>query len=132
MVLYIGDNCGEIVFDKLFLKTIAHPNVFFAVREKAVLNDATVDDAKRVGIDQFAQIITTGDDAPGAVWNRTSDEFKHIFEQAGVVISKGQGNLEGLLGVPRAVYSLLAVKCDVIAERIGAGKGEFVVMKMSN
>lgn len=128
-VLYIGDNCGEIVFDKLFLKTIAHPNVFFAVREKPVLNDATPDDAKRVGLDQFAHIITTGDDAPGVVWSSTSDEFKHIFERADVVISKGQGNLEGLIDVPRDIYFLLVVKCDVIAERIGVRKGEFVALK---
>lgn len=128
-VLYVGDNCGEIVFDKLFLNTIAHSNAYFAVRGAPVLNDATIEDAKMVGIDQLARIVTTGDDAPGAVWESTSEEFKDIFHRADVVISKGQGNLEGLIDVPHNIYFLLVTKCDLVGERVGTKTGEFIVKR---
>ena len=65
-LLYIGDNAGEIVLDRLFLETIDHPNAYFAVRGKPIINDATFEDAIIAGVDQRAKIITTGDDAPGA------------------------------------------------------------------
>jgi uncharacterized protein with ATP-grasp and redox domains len=126
-ILYIGDNCGEIVFDKLFVQTMNHPNIYFAVRGGAVINDATKDDAKMVGIDDCAKVITTGDDSPGAVWERCSEEFETIFKQSDVVIAKGQGNLEGLLDVKRNIYFLLVVKCNFVASIVGASIGEFVI-----
>lgn len=126
-VLYIGDNCGEIVLDELFVETLAHPNLYFAVRGAPVINDATLKDARMIGLDQKAHLITTGDDAPGAVWETVSDEFKDIFNKADVIISKGQGNLEGLLDIQAPIYFILVVKCDVIAKRLGAPKGGFVV-----
>ncbi|NOY76892.1 MAG: DUF89 family protein [Calditrichaeota bacterium] len=128
-VLYVGDNCGEIVLDKLFIETIHHPNILFAVRGRPVLNDATLEDAKRVGLDRLARIITTGDDAPGAVWETASAEFKNEFLNADVVISKGQGNLEGLIDAPRPVYFLLVIKCNLVAGRVGARTGDFVVKR---
>jgi uncharacterized protein with ATP-grasp and redox domains len=94
-ILYIGDNCGEIVLDRLFIETIKITNTYFAVRSGPVINDITIDDALMVGMDKIAKIITTGDNSPGAVWETTSNEFKQIFNKADVIISKGQGNLEG-------------------------------------
>jgi len=126
-LLYVGDNCGEIVMDKLFLEEIAHPNAYFAVRGQPAINDATLHDALEVGINKLAQIITTGDDAPGAVWETTSPEFKNIFLESDVIISKGQGNLEGLIDVNHNIYYLFVVKCDLIADRVGAKTGDFIV-----
>lgn len=128
-ILYIGDNCGEIVLDKLFLENIRVKNAYFAVRGGPVINDITTDDALMVGMDKIAQIITTGDNSPGVVWETTSDEFKQVFNRADVIISKGQGNLEGLIDVPGNIYFLFVSKCDLIAERVGAGKGDFIVKK---
>jgi len=128
-LLYIGDNCGEIVLDKLFLETIDLPNMYYAVRGGPVLNDVTIEDAKMVGIDEIAKIITTGDNAPGAVLEATSEEFNQIFDNSDLIIAKGQGNLEGLMGVYQNIYYLLVVKCDLIGNFIGAPKGEFVVKK---
>ena len=131
-VLYIGDNCGEIVFDKLFVETIAHPNLIYAVRGAPVINDATMDDAKYVGIDSVAKIISNGYDAPSTILEHCSDEFMDVFNHADVIISKGQGNLEGLLGkTNKEVYFLLMVKCDVIADVLGVNKGDFVVKKQN-
>jgi uncharacterized protein with ATP-grasp and redox domains len=128
-VLYVGDNCGEIVTDKLFIEALNHPSVYFAVRGGPVLNDATVADAQRVGMDHVAHIVTTGDDAPGAVWETASDDFKKVFLAADVVIAKGQGNLEGLIDVKHNIYFLLVIKCDLIAHQVGAKTGDFIVKK---
>ena len=128
-LLYIGDNCGEIVLDKLFLETITVPNKYFAVRGRPVLNDVTLEDAKMVGIDKIATIISTGDDSPGVVWEYTSNEFKDVFRKSDVIISKGQGNLEGLIDQPANIYFLLVIKCNFIAMRLGAQKGDFIIMK---
>jgi damage-control phosphatase, subfamily I len=126
-LLYIGDNCGEIVLDKVFLETMAHPNVYFAVRGAPAINDATIKDAQHLGIDQLATVITTGDDAPGAVWETVSQEFKDVFLASDVIISKGQGNLEGLIDVDHNIYFLYVAKCDLIAGRMGAHTGDFIV-----
>jgi len=129
-VLYLGDNCGEIVFDKLFIETIMHPNLIYAVRGVPVINDVTLEDAKYVGMDLVADVISNGYDAPSTLLEHCSTEFLEVFNRADVIISKGQGNLEGLLGkTQKEVYFLLMVKCEVIADVLGVKKGDFVVMK---
>jgi uncharacterized protein with ATP-grasp and redox domains len=132
-LLYIGDNCGEIVLDKLFLESIDVAEKTFAVRGGPVVNDITREDAERVGMERVARVVTTGDDSPGAVWERTSREFRRLFQEADVVISKGQGNLEGLMEVRHdQIYFLLVIKCDLIGERIGSANGSFIVRKGSS
>jgi damage-control phosphatase, subfamily I len=131
-LLYIGDNCGEIILDKLFIETIKVTNTYFAVRSGPVINDITIDDAVMVGIDKIAEIITTGDNAPGAVWESTSDDFKQVFNKSDIIISKGQGNLEGLIDVPGNIYFLFVSKCDLIAKWVGANTGDFIVKHSSN
>jgi len=129
-VLYLGDNCGEIVFDKLFIETIMHPNLIYAVRGVPVINDVTLEDAKYVEMDLVADVISNGYDAPSTLLEHCSTEFLEVFNRADVIISKGQGNLEGLLGkTQKEVYFLLMVKCEVIADVLGVKKGDFVVMK---
>jgi hypothetical protein len=131
-VLYLGDNSGEIVFDKLFIEILMHPNLFYAVRGAPVINDVTMDDAIYIGMDNVAYVISNGYDAPSTILEHCSTEFKDVFEMADVIISKGQGNLEGLLGkTDKDVYYLLMVKCDVIADALRVQKGDFVVMKNS-
>jgi uncharacterized protein with ATP-grasp and redox domains len=127
-VLYIGDNAGEIVLDKIFIEIIDHRNIYFAVRGYPAINDATTVDATAVGIDRHAKIITTGDDAPGVVWETSSDEFKRIFEKADVIISKGQGNFEGLADISQNTYFLLVTKCKLVSDHIGVNEKDFVVL----
>ncbi len=128
-ILYLGDNTGEIVFDKLFLEEINHPNVTFAVRNSPVLNDATIEDAKFVGIDKIVKnLITNGDNAPGTLLSSVSDEFLEYFNNVDLIISKGQGNFEGLSDVrDKNIYFLLTVKCEEIAKSIGVKKGDCIV-----
>ncbi len=132
-ILYLGDNCGEIVLDKLFLETIGHPQVWFAVRDKPVLNDATEKEAREAGIHQVATIISNGDDAPSTILHLVSAEFKEIYNKADLIISKGMGNYEGLMHEddPR-LYFLLMIKCPVIGLKIGTPMGGFVVKCSSN
>ncbi len=127
-VLYLGDNNGEIVLDKLLIETINHPNLIFAVRGEPVINDITIKDAEYVGMKKIVPIVSNGTNLPSTVLSECSDEFKEIFNKADLVISKGQGNLEGLQNESNHnIFFLLMVKCDVIAESIKVKKGDFVV-----
>ncbi|HBZ66883.1 MAG TPA: hypothetical protein DEO70_08585 [Bacteroidales bacterium] len=129
-VLYLGDNSGEIVLDKLFIEHIRHPNLYYAVRGAPVINDSTMEDVKYVGMDKVAHVISNGYDAPSTIIEHCSTEFRGLFNQADVIISKGQGNLEGLLGkTNKVVYFLLMVKCDVIADALHVRNGDFVVIR---
>lgn len=127
-VLYLGDNCGEIVLDRIFIETIMHPNLTFVVRGAPVINDATLEDAQMTGLDHVADVIDNGDNAPSTLLAHCSETFKHHFEQADVILSKGQGNLEGLLGkTNKNIYFLLMVKCLVMSELLHVPVGSFVV-----
>jgi hypothetical protein len=129
-ILYLGDNCGEIVLDKLFLETINHPNVIFAVRDKPILNDATTKEAIEVGIPEVAKLISNGDDAPSTLLHRVSKEFLEIYKSADLIIAKGMGNFEGLMyETDSRLFNLLMIKCQVIGNMVGANKGEFVVKR---
>ncbi|MDX8338020.1 ARMT1-like domain-containing protein [Draconibacterium sp. IB214405] len=129
-ILYLCDNSGEIVMDKLFLETIDHPNVTVAVRDQPILNDATLNEATEVGLHKVARLITNGDDAPSTLLHRVSKEFLEIYNSADLIISKGMGNFEGLMDEndPRLFY-LLMIKCPVIGLKVGAEKGDFVVKR---
>ncbi len=127
-VLYIGDNAGEIIFDKLFISEMRHPNVIFAVRGGPVLNDATLEDAEFAGMEEVAEVISSGYDAPSTIPERSSEIFQKHFKNADLIISKGQGNLEGLLHLNDSrIFFLLLVKCDVIAELLKVKKNSMVV-----
>lgn len=131
-VLYLGDNAGEIVMDKLFLEYINHPNVYYSVRNAPIINDVTFKDAKQTGIGKYATVISNGYDAPSTILDKCSKKFMDIYNNADVIISKGQGNLEGLLNENNPkLFFLLMVKCDMIAEKFDVCKGDFVVAKRS-
>ncbi len=129
-ILYIGDNAGETVFDRMLIEEIGKP-VVYAVRAEPVINDATHDDAVAAGIDGVATIVSSGTDAPGAVLPTCSDEFIERLEQAELIISKGQGNYEGLSQTPYPIFFLLMAKCRIIASDIGVTQGD-IILKAHN
>ena len=131
-ILYIGDNAGEIVCDKILIEILVSrgKSVTFVTRGSPTLNDVTLEDAFYVGIDKLAEVITTGSDAPGIVFSDASPEFISAFRKASFVISKGQGNYEGLSDVDGSIFFLFKVKCPVIARDAGAEIGS-VVLKWS-
>lgn len=119
-LLYLGDNCGEIVFDRVFIeflmKEYPHLNITFAVRGGPIINDITRIDAAQVGIDNLVRVIDNGDVAPGTDLKNTSASFKEEFYKADLIISKGQGNYECLNDVDRSsVFFLFMAKCGPVA-----------------
>jgi len=132
-ILYLGDNCGEICFDKLLIKKIREINpqcdIYFGVRGEAVVNDNTEEDACFVGMNEVAMIVNNGDYSLGTILSRTSAEFQRIFQEADVVIAKGQANYESLSEEKKNIYFLLMTKCKVIAEDIGIKEKALVCMK---
>ncbi|MFH2143543.1 MAG: ARMT1-like domain-containing protein [Bacteroidota bacterium] len=127
-ILYLGDNAGEIVFDKLFIEILMHKNITYAVKGGPIINDATISDAFEIGMDKTANVISNGYDAPSTILEKSSQEFLDHFNSADIIISKGQGNLEGLISLnDKKIFFLLMVKCDVIAELLDVPVNSIVV-----
>lgn len=129
-ILYLGDNCGEICLDKLLLKRIKQLNpslkIYFSVRGKPVVNDSIESDAYEVGIDEYASIISNGDNSLGTILSRTSAQFNQIYQNCDFVIAKGQANFESLSEENKKIYFLLMVKCGVIAKYINVPEKSLV------
>ncbi len=130
-VLYLADNAGETVFDRLLIEELAKP-VVYAVRERPIINDAVRQDALDAGLDGVSEIVSSGTDAPGTILGLCSQDFLKTFRAADLVISKGQGNYEGLSEESRPVFFLLKAKCSVIARDIGVRSGDLILMKAKN
>jgi len=131
-ILYLGDNCGEIVFDKLLIETMMHQDLIYAVKDSPIINDATLQDAQEIGMDLVAEVISNGYDAPSTILEKCSPDFLSAFHSADLIISKGQGNLEGLIDKKDSrIFFLFVVKCDVISERIAAEKGSIVILNQN-
>lgn len=143
-VLYLTDNCGEVVYDSLLLELLAETGakVTVAVRGGAIINDALEEDARMAGLHNYGEIISSGAVCPGTPLELCSPEFLECFYGADLVVSKGQGNFETLSEVDRDVLFLLTVKCNVVGkhlaeiagvdERVLPGKGELVVYYSDN
>ena len=129
-ILYLGDNAGESVFDKILIGELGKP-VTYVVRETPVINDLVMEDAIDSGLDKVAKIISSGTSAPGTILNLCSNEFVELFNKADMVISKGQGNYEGLSNVDRSVFFLLKAKCRIIANDLNVEEND-IVLKMIN
>ncbi|MFA8299307.1 MAG: DUF89 domain-containing protein [Hyphomicrobiales bacterium] len=132
-ILYLGDNAGEIVFDRLLIENIKHKNITFAVRGNAVINDVTVNDASEVKMHQLCKVIDNGFDAPSTILDYCNESFKEKFNEADLIISKGQGNFEGLMNCGKTnICFLLMAKCNYIADKLGVTKGDLVVKYLNN
>ena len=125
-VLFIADNAGETVFDRVLIETLSVP-VIYAVKGAPILNDATIEDAVAAGLDQCATLLSNGSDAPGTIFSLCSDKFCRQYESAQLVIAKGQANYETLSEAGSKVFCLLRVKCPVIALDIGQPVDSIVV-----
>jgi uncharacterized protein with ATP-grasp and redox domains len=127
-VLYLADNAGETVFDRVLIEALDTP-VAYAVKGGPTLNDATREDALVAGVDQVAEVVSTGSDAPGTLLDRCSDEFRRLYDQAALVIAKGQANYETLSKAGPKVFCLLQTKCPVIARDVGVPVGSMVLSR---
>ena len=125
-VLYLGDNAGESVFDKILIEELGKP-VTYVVRDIPVINDVTMQDAIDSGLDEVATLVSSGSTAPSTILDICNDEFLKLYENADIIISKGQGNYEGLSDNSGPIFFLLKAKCPVIANDLNVNEDDIVL-----
>ncbi len=135
-VLFLADNIGEIVFDKILIEKINEydVDVIVALKEKPILNDACIDDALKIGLDEVAKLTSTGTDSIGIIEDDLSEEFMELFWESDMVIAKGLGNYEGLGEMDlkdKPVFCLLNAKCRPVSRDIGVEIGDNIVLKLN-
>jgi len=128
-VLYLADNAGEIVFDRLLIQQLQGARVTVAVRGGPVINDATLADAAAARLSELATVVSNGSDAPGTLLEDCSQDFRRRFRAADLIIAKGQGNFETLSESAGPIFFLLKVKCPVIAAHVGQPLGTQVLQR---
>ena len=133
-VLYLGDNSGEIVFDRILIEHLlaAGLRVNVSVKSGPIINDAVMADARMAGLTRIVPVITTGSDDIGVHWDHVSTEFRQAFESADLIISKGHANFETCTGQPGNIYFLLKTKCPIVAAELGVKLGDLVFAHQRN
>ena len=129
-ILFLGDNCGEIYFDRLLLERMPTERITYVVRGGPIINDATLPDAETAGITELVPVIDNGDDTPGTLLSACSEAFLKRWARADLVVAKGQGNYETLSDCrDQDIFFLLRAKCPVIAAHIGCPQGTFLILR---
>jgi len=135
-ILYLGDNAGEVVFDRVLIEEIKkidkNKKIIYAVKSKPIINDALVEDALQAGIHKVAEIILSGVDAPGTVLSLCSKEFLKVYKNADLIISKGQGNFEALSDKKRPIFYLFMAKCKTVANHLGCKLRDIILFHNLN
>ena len=131
-ILYICDNAGEILFDKILIEELKrYCEVVASVKGGPILNDATLEDARYVGLDKVVKVITTGCDVIGVNLEESSEEFLKEFERSDIVIAKGMGNFESLseYSIDKPVYYIFKAKCSPVAQFIDVEVGDNILLR---
>ncbi|NQS99599.1 MAG: DUF89 family protein [Candidatus Omnitrophica bacterium] len=128
-LLYIGDNAGEIVFDRILIEELKGKKITFVVRGKPIINDVLKEDAYFCGINKLARVISSGSDAPGTILKFCTPKFRRIFQQAELIVSKGQGNFEALSNQKRPIFFLFRAKCPVVTKHLNCKLGDIILTK---
>ncbi len=125
-IVYLTDNCGEIVMDKLLIEEIRkrNPNaqITVIVRGKPVLNDATMEDAIQIGLTEMINVIGNGSEIAGTYLEEISEEAKNVIDGADVILAKGQGNFETLRMCGKNIYYIFMCKCEMFSKRFQVPK----------
>ncbi|MBN2329270.1 MAG: DUF89 family protein [Candidatus Omnitrophica bacterium] len=128
-ILYLADNAGEIVFDRLLIEQLPMEKITVAVRGYPILNDVTLADAQEVGLMDMVDVIDNGSDAPGTILSDCREDFVKRFHESDLIFAKGQGNYETLSDAGRDIFFLLKAKCPVIARDIGCKVGALILKR---
>ena len=130
-ILYLADNAGEIVFDRILAETLISigKKVTVVVKGFPVINDSTFEDALESGLTGICEVIDNGSDAVGTVLPWTSSTFQEQFAKAELIISKGQGNFETTTGIQKNIFFLFQSKCDVVSKELALSKGSMLLKK---
>lgn len=127
-ILYLGDNAGEIVFDRLLIEELPRGKISYAVKGRPIVNDVTMPDADYCGMTHIVNVISNGSRLPGTVLPYCSDSFRNRFWKADLVISKGQGNYESLEATEKNIFFLFKAKCNVIKTHLGREIGSLILL----
>ncbi len=130
-ILYLADNAGEIVFDRILIEILNSmgKKVTAVVKGSPVINDSTLEDALEAGLIGICEVIDNGSDAVGTILPWTSSTFQKQFENAELIISKGQGNFETVTGIQKNIFFLFQSKCDVVSKELNLSKGSMLLKK---
>ncbi len=130
-VLYLVDNAGEIVFDKILIETLVKlgKRVKVVTKGSPVINDSTIEDAIQTGLHEICELIDNGSEAVGTILEWSSPAFQKTFNNAQLIISKGQGNFETLSDKDKPVFFLFQSKCDVVSKELGLSNGSMLLKK---
>jgi uncharacterized protein with ATP-grasp and redox domains len=128
-ILYLANNAGEIVFDRLLIEQMPIDKVTVVVKGAPVINDATMKDAVIAGLPEIVDVIDDGSDAPGTILESCSKSFRDRFDKADLVIAKGQGNYETLSDADKNIFFILKAECPVIARDLGCEVSEMILRR---
>lgn len=128
-ILYLADNTGEIVFDRLLIEQMPFEKITLVVKGSPIINDACLVDAQITGIADLVKVIDNGADVPGTILAECSEDFKQQFKNADLIIAKGQGNYETLSDVEKDIFFILKAKCHVIAKHIECKVGSLILRR---
>lgn len=128
-ILYLGDNTGEIVFDKVFIEYLQtlEKKITFVVRKYPIINDINYEDAVLVGLTEIVRVVDNGLDVPGTYLKESPAHLKHLFDTSDIIISKGQGNFETLSEVNYNIFFLFKAKCQVVSDHVGCNLNDILV-----
>lgn len=134
-LVYLGDNVGEHIFDKLYIETLSklflNLDIYYFTRGTPIINDVTYSEAIEAGIDSTCSVIDSGVNTPGFDYERASLRAKTLFDEADVVISKGMGNYECMSEYTKDnIFFLLKVKCSVVATSLNSSLGDIICKKI--
>ncbi len=127
-ILYLGDNAGEIVFDRVLIEELPREKVCYVVKGHPVVNDVIMEDAKFSGLCDMVEVISNGSAMPGTVLRTCSESFRKRFHEADVIISKGQANYESLENLNQRIFFLFKAKCNVMTLHLGCPVGAILVV----
>ena len=126
-ILFLADNAGEIIFDRMLIELLPAEKMFVAVRGHPIINDALMADAETAGLPEIVPVIDNGSDVPGTILSGCSEEFQRIYAGSDLIIAKGQGNYESLSDTAKHTFFLLRIKCPLVGGHVGADVGDMVI-----
>lgn len=129
-ILFLTDNCGEIVFDTLLLKQIVERDktVVISPKEEPILNDATVEDVIEMGLDEYGVVIPHTRDQQGLTVQTMAEGFIDVWDNSDLVIAKGMSYYQTLFGVRENIAFLLRANCEPVARSLGVKRGDNVLL----
>jgi damage-control phosphatase, subfamily I len=131
-ILFLGDNTGEIVFDRLLVERMPREKLTYVVRGAPILNDALMADAETAGLTDLVEVIDNGSDGPGTMLETCSESFRRRYERADLIVAKGQGNFESMNDTHKRVFFLLKPKCAVLARHLNCELGRLLILQSGN